>query len=40
MERVETLAKKLLEQVGRKEPASQIMLTVQMLQVELQHFGW
>lgn len=39
MERVETLAKKLLEQVGRKEPASQIMLTVQMLQVELQHLA-
>lgn len=37
MERVETLAKKLLEQIGRNESPGQILLTVQMLQVELQH---
>lgn len=37
MERVETLANKLMEQIGRKAPAEQILLTVQMLQLELQH---
>jgi len=39
MERVETLAKKLLDQIGNKAPADQIRLTIQMLQLELQHYA-
>jgi hypothetical protein len=37
MERVETLAKKLLEQLDQHTPIDQLMMTVQMLQSELVH---
>ena len=37
MERVETLLKKLQEQVEQKAPVGQLLLTVQMLQAELLH---
>lgn len=35
MQRVDTLIKKLQEQFAANAPASQLLLTVQMLQVEL-----
>jgi hypothetical protein len=37
MQRVDTLIKKLQEQFAAKAPASQLLLTVQMLEVELSH---
>lgn len=37
MERVETLIKKLQDQFAHNAPAEQLLLTVQMLQAELQH---
>lgn len=37
MERVETLGKKLLEQLGQNASVDQLMITVQMLQSELMH---
>jgi hypothetical protein len=37
MQRVDTLIKKLQEQFASKAPASQLALTVQMLQAELAH---
>jgi hypothetical protein len=39
MERVETLIKKLQEQLAANVPASQLLLTVQMLQTELSHLN-
>jgi hypothetical protein len=39
MERVETLIKKLQEQFAGKVPASQLLLTVQMLETELSHLS-
>lgn len=37
MDRVETLCKKLLEQLSRQAPVDQLLLTVQMMQSELMH---
>jgi hypothetical protein len=37
MERVETLAVKLQEQIAQKVPIDQLLMTVQMIQSELQH---
>ena len=39
MERVETLIKKLQEQFAANVPASQLLLTVQMLETELSHLN-
>jgi hypothetical protein len=38
MERVETLIKKLQEQLAAKTPAAQMLITAQMLQAELLQF--
>ncbi len=37
MERVETLSAKLQEQISQKAPVDQLLMTVQMIQSELQH---